>query len=108
MYIVTNQVKIRKNEGHKLVKRFDKTGKIEMMPGFLGLEVLQRDKLENYDEVSIVTRWESEAAFKNWTNSQEFKDSHRHEGGKPEYIISNQILYHSVEVVRNPIQSVAN
>lgn len=107
MYIVTNCVKCRKDEGHKLVKRFDKVGKIEFMPGFLGMEVLLSDKLDDYDEVSIVTRWESEEAFKNWQNSKAFKEAHAHKGGKPEYIISNKILYHKIEVVRNPIKSIA-
>ncbi len=103
MYIVTNITKINKGEGYKLVNRFDKVGKIESMDGFLGLEVLMTEKLDDHDEVSIVTRWDSEAAFSNWTKTDAFKESHRHKGGKPDYIISNKIAYYDVKVTRNPI-----
>lgn len=40
MIIVTNTAKITKGNGHKLIERFNKVGKVETMPGFLGLEVL--------------------------------------------------------------------
>lgn len=103
MYIVTNITKIKKGEGHKLIQRFDKVGKVETMEGFLGLEVLSSKKLEEYDEVSIVTRWDSEEAFTGWTKSDAFKESHNHQGGKPDYILSNKTAYQEVEVTRNPI-----
>lgn len=107
MFIVTNCVKVKKDEGFKLINRFNKVGKVEEMKGFLGLEVLETQKLKDYDEVSIVTRWESEEDFKNWTKSDAFKESHRHKGGKPEFIIENSIHYYKVQVVRNPIHSIA-
>lgn len=103
MYIVTNKTQIKKGEGHRLVKRFDKIGKVEEMPGFEGLEVLVTEKLEDFDEVSIVTRWDSEASFKNWMKSKAFKDAHAHKGGRPDYIITNEIVYQNVLIVRNPV-----
>lgn len=106
MYIVTNTTQIKKDEGYKLIDRFNKTGKVEMMEGFLGLEVLSTKKLEECDEVSIVTRWDSEASFLHWTKSDAFKEAHQHKGGKPEYILSNKISYYEVEITRNPIISV--
>lgn len=106
MYIVTNTTKINKGEGYKLIERFNKVGKIESMKGFIELEVLATKKLEDYDEVSIVTRWDSEDSFKNWTKSDAFKESHRHKGGRPEYIIENKISYYNVEIVRKSVLSV--
>ena len=106
MYIVTNTTKINKGEGYKLIDRFNKVGKIESMKGFIELEVLATKKLEDYDEVSIVTRWDSEDSFKNWTKSDAFKESHRHKGGRPEYIIENKISYYNVEIVRKSVLSV--
>lgn len=104
MYIVTNTTKINKNEGYKLVERFNKQGKVEKMPGFLGLEVLLNEKLDDCDEVSIVTRWDNEESFKHWYNSKEFKEAHQHGKDKPSYIISNRITHHEVKVVRKPIK----
>lgn len=106
MYIVTNTTKIKKDEGYKLVNRFDKTGKVESMEGFLGLEVMLTDKLKEHDEVSVVTRWEDEAAFKNWVQSDAFKEAHSHKGGKPDYIISNKVTFHTVKVTRDPLLAI--
>ncbi|WP_077706659.1 heme oxygenase [Virgibacillus dokdonensis] len=105
MYIVTNTTKIKKNQGHKLIERFNKVGHIESMQGFLGLEVLITDKLNDYDEVNIVTRWDSESSFKKWIKSDDFKKAHTHDGGKPEYIITNTISYYEVKIIRKPIAS---
>lgn len=103
MIIVDNKTKITKGEGHQLIKRFDKEGQVETMKGFLGLEVLFTENLADYDEVTISTRWASKEAFKAWTSSESFKASHKHEGGRPDYIISNEILYYDVKVTRDPI-----
>lgn len=103
MYIVTNTTTINKGEGYKLVNRFDKVGKVEAMKGFQGLEVLTRHKLNDVDEVSIVTRWDSEEDFKNWTKSDAFKEAHQHKGGRPDFILENEISYYEVEVTRAPI-----
>jgi len=103
MYIVTNTTKIKKDEGYKLINRFDKVGKIEMMEGFLGLEVFSTKKLKDFDQVSVVTRWESEEYFSAWMKSDAFKWAHQYDGGKPEYILSNQVSHYELEVTRNPI-----
>ncbi len=106
MIIVTNTSKITKNEGHKLIERFNKVGKIETMEGFLGLEVLFTENIADYDEVTINTRWDSREAFDNWTKSDAFKAAHSHQGGRPDYIISNTITYYNVKIVRNPLVSI--
>ena len=104
MIIVTNTSKITKDNGFKLIDRFDKVGKVEEMEGFLGLEVLFTDNVPDYDEVTISTRWDSKEAFKAWTNSDAFKESHsRDRGGQPEYIISNKISFYDVKIVRMPV-----
>ncbi|WP_301110047.1 heme oxygenase [Sporosarcina sp.] len=103
MIIVTNTNKISKDQGHKLIKRFDKEGKVELMEGFLGLEVLFTTNLPDYDEVTISTRWESKAAFDAWMKSDAFKEAHSHPGGQPEYVISNKVSFYDVKVVRKPV-----
>ncbi|HLS61522.1 MAG TPA: heme oxygenase [Virgibacillus sp.] len=103
MYIVTNTTKIKKDEGYKLINRFDKVGKIEKMEGFLGLEVFSTKKLKDFDQVTVVTRWESEDYFSAWMKSDAFKWAHQYDGGKPEYILSNKVSHYELEVTRNPI-----
>jgi heme-degrading monooxygenase HmoA len=48
---------------------------IDRMPGFLGMEVLKpRDDNDNY---LVVSYWDSEEHFKNWTKSPEFIEGHK-------------------------------
>ncbi|MFF2886410.1 heme oxygenase [Paenibacillus sp. NPDC057967] len=102
MIIVTNTSQITKGDGEKLIERFDRIGKVEGMEGFLGLEVLFTQNLKEYDEVSIVTRWNSKEDFQNWTRSEAFRESHS--GRKtPDYIISNKITFQEVKIRRNPL-----
>ena len=103
MIIVTNTSKITKDNGHKLIDRFDKVGKVETMEGFLGLEVLLTESTSDYDEVTVSTRWDSKEAFVAWTMSDAFKQAHSRDGGRPDYIISNTVTYYDVKIVRNPI-----
>ena len=63
MIIVTNTTKITKGNGHKLIERFNKVGKVETMSGFLGLEVLLTQNTVDYDEVTISTRLECKRRF---------------------------------------------
>lgn len=104
MVIVTNTNHIKKGEGHRLIERFNKVGKVETMEGFLGLEVLFTENLPDYDEVTISTRWESKEAFKGWTNSDAFREAHSGDrGARPDYVISNKVNFYDVKIVRNPI-----
>lgn len=103
MIIVTNTSKITKNNGHKLIDRFDKVGKVETMVGFLGLEVLLTESTSDHDEVTVCTRWDSKEAFDAWTMSDAFKEAHSRDGGRPDYIISNTVTYYDVKIVRKPI-----
>ena len=73
MIIVTNTSKITKGNGHKLIERFNKVGKVETMSGFLGLEVLLTQNTVDYDEVTISTRWNAKEDFQGWTKSQPLK-----------------------------------
>ncbi|OBR68331.1 heme-degrading monooxygenase IsdG [Paenibacillus oryzae] len=103
MVIVTNVSQITKGNGEKLIERFNKAGKVEGMEGFLGLEVLLTENTKEYDEVSVVTRWASKESFQGWTRSEAFRESHSHRE-KPDYIISNKIVFYDVKVVRQPLQ----
>ena len=103
MIIVTNTSKITKDEGYKLIERFDRVGKVEEMKGFLGLEVLLTENLPEYDEVTISTRWDSKKAFDQWTKSPAFKEAHSRDGGRPDFILSNTIAFYDVKIVRNPV-----
>lgn len=47
---------------------------IDRMPGFVDMQVLRPQSDGDY---LIVSHWESEEAFKQWTNSPEFIEGHK-------------------------------
>lgn len=48
---------------------------IDRMPGFMDMQVLRPNKAD--DHYLIVSHWESEESFKQWTNSPEFIEGHK-------------------------------
>ncbi len=48
---------------------------IDRLPGFINMEVLKPN--EDGDNYLIVSHWESEASFKDWTRSPEFLEGHK-------------------------------
>ena len=48
---------------------------IDTMPGFIDMMVLKPSKAG--EPYLVVSHWESEAAFKMWTNSPEFIEGHK-------------------------------
>ncbi|WP_042352868.1 heme oxygenase [Bacillus massiliigorillae] len=104
MIIVTNKSKLIKGEGPTLVNRFNKVGKVESMKGFINLEVLLTQSIDEYDEVTILTRWESKADFQAWMKSSAFKSVHSKDT-IPEFIIENKITFYDVKIVREAIHS---
>lgn len=48
---------------------------IDTLPGFIDMQVLQPNT-EN-DNYLIVSHWESEESFKNWTKSEQFLEGHK-------------------------------
>ena len=47
---------------------------IDRMPGFVNMQVLRPN---HEGEYLIVSHWDSEEAFKNWTSSPEFLEGHK-------------------------------
>jgi len=48
---------------------------IDLMPGFVDMQVLRPSKDEN--QYLIISHWESEEAFKSWTTSTAFLEGHK-------------------------------
>ena len=52
-----------------------RAGAIDLMPGFVDMQVLRPSKDE--DQYLIISHWESEEAFKTWTTSAAFLEGHK-------------------------------
>jgi len=83
MIVVTNTIKVKKGHGETVAQRFQATKGIDQSPGFVRMEVLFTEGLEEYDELKICTTWQDKESFDGWVNSDNFKQAHGQRGGKP-------------------------
>ncbi|MNB65781.1 Heme-degrading monooxygenase [compost metagenome] len=80
MLVVTNTIKVKEGAGAALAGRFTGNGGVQTMPGFVRLEVWHGAPKDGAEELKICTVWENEEAFKGWTSSEAFRQSHRGAG----------------------------
>lgn len=70
-----NAITVPEGRGAELEERFaHRAAAVENAPGFEGFELLR--PVEGETRYFVYTRWESEEAFMNWFNSQDFQRGH--------------------------------
>lgn len=95
MFVIANTIKVKKGFADKLKARFDHMGKIENVPGFIELNLLKtRTTSDDYEEVIVWSKWESQKAHNEWTTSDMFKQAHK--GVRTEYILDSNITFYDV------------
>lgn len=62
-----------------LEQRFGaRAGEVEKTPGFISFDLLR--PTDGSDRYFVVTKWESEEAFRDWMESREFQQGHAQSG----------------------------
>ena len=88
MFISINHIPVKKGREEDFERMFkERERAVEDQPGFLSLDVLKPGmrmlmggKPEQTDnEYQVLTRWESEEAFRGWVHSDAFKKAHSRE-----------------------------
>ncbi|MDF2720451.1 MAG: antibiotic biosynthesis monooxygenase [Paenibacillus sp.] len=87
MFVVTNTIRIKAGHGKQVAERFAAAKGVQQMPGFHRLEVWLGAGAEGEEELKVCTVWENEAAFKGWTSSESFRESHRAGGASREVML---------------------
>lgn len=82
MIMVTNTIKVKKGHGETVAERFKATKGVDQSPGFVRMEVLLTEGLEEYDELKVCTTWDNKASFEGWVNSDSFRQAHAHRSSK--------------------------
>lgn len=77
MYTVTNRIRVKKGFAKKMAPRFTQPGPLQTFKGFQKVEVLVSEQFEDYDEMSVVTYWETLEDYEAWRNSEAFKEAHK-------------------------------
>lgn len=103
MLVVTNTIKVKEGHGATLAQRFGGANGVQAMPGFVRLEVWHSAAKEGVEELKVCTIWESEEAFKGWTASPAFRESHRG-AGRNEVILGASLDKYELVISRQPEQ----
>lgn len=77
MFVVTNTIRIKAGCGKQVAERFAAAKGVQQMPGFLRMEVWLGEGQNDEEELKVSTLWENEEAFRGWTTSESFRESHR-------------------------------
>lgn len=82
MIITSNRIPVNPDHAAAFEERFaDRASLVDGMPGFIAFQLLR--PTTPGDPYIVMTFWESEADFKAWTQSEEFKEGHARSGTLP-------------------------
>ncbi len=80
MKVVMNVVQVSEDRREAFERAFlERESHVHKAPGFAGFELLRR---KGSGEYIVLSRWDSEEAFRGWVNSELFEMSHRHADGE--------------------------
>ncbi|MDH5326334.1 MAG: antibiotic biosynthesis monooxygenase [Gammaproteobacteria bacterium] len=97
MYVVTNRVPVAKDWQDQFEQRFlQRAGQVDKQPGFVRMEVLK--PADEDSPFMVMTLWESEQAFLNWVESEDFKLAHKNPLPTEAYVGQGRMERHTVVV----------
>ncbi|GGJ77442.1 heme oxygenase (staphylobilin-producing) [Anoxybacillus voinovskiensis] len=97
MYVVTNAIRVKKGYAPQLVERFKERKGIEQSTGFIRLELLVTEGLEDHDEVRVCTTWENKDSFIAWTKSEAFRKAHEQKDRERlDFVLGNEMFSYKV------------
>lgn len=98
MVTVMNVVHVKEERREAFERTFlERESHVHRAEGFVGFELLRRDRDGEY---VVLSRWESDEAFRAWVNSDLFKASHQHANG--ELAHSSEVRHYEVIDQRVP------
>ncbi len=75
-FVAVNYIDCKPDYRHRFEQLFASRAKqIDTMPGFVEMQVLRPSK--EGDAYLIVSHWENEESFKQWTKSESFLEGHK-------------------------------
>jgi len=82
MIVICNRIPVNPAHAAAFEERFaDRASLVDGMPGFVSFQLLRPSN--DGDPYVVMTFWETEADFRNWTESDEFKEGHARSGSLP-------------------------
>ena len=80
-FVAINVLTVPAERREMLEQRFaSRAGEVDKTPGFQAFELLR--PVEGDDRYFVYTRWDSRAAFEDWTSSRAFEQGHAQHSGQ--------------------------
>jgi heme-degrading monooxygenase HmoA len=87
MFVAMNRFRVVKGEEEAFEEVWrSRKSRLDEMPGFKTFHLLRGPERDDHVLYASHSVWESEDAFRAWTTSEQFRDSHRNAG-------QNKLLY---------------
>lgn len=99
MFIQMRTIVVEKGNSEQVIERFSKTGHIDGKEGLIDKIVMVNRKTKETEEIVVMIRWESEAAWKNWEKDPVHIAGHRNKRGEepPAYVIESSVKMFDVK-----------
>ena len=82
MYLTMNRFKVRSGQEAAFEQVWaQRDSHLKTVPGFLAFHLLKGAAQEGHTLYASHTAWASEAAFRDWTKSEAFREAHKGAGG---------------------------
>ena len=104
-FVAINVLSVPAERREMLEQRFaTRAGEVDKTPGFQAFELLR--PIEGEDRYFVYTRWDSQEAFKAWTESQAFEHGHaQHNRQGPAASGSDLLTFEVAERSERPVDS---
>ncbi len=103
MIITCNRIPVNPEHAAAFEQTFaDRASLVDGMPGFIAFQLLR--PLKEGDPYIVMTFWESEAHFKGWTESPEFKEGHARSGTLPSGTFAGHPKLELHEVIQSTLK----
>ena len=105
MYLTMNRFKVKPGHEADFEEVWAKRDShLKTVPGFVAFHLLKGEEKDGYRLYASHTAWESEAAFRDWTKSEAFRQAHAGAGShKDIYLGAPELeVFESVQALTNP------
>jgi heme-degrading monooxygenase HmoA len=100
MIAVMNRIPVNMEHAEAFEERFaNRASTVDGMPGFISFQLMRPTKED--DPYIVLTYWETEEDFHNWTNSKEFKEGHAQSSTLPENTFRGHPVLEVHEIIQN-------
>ncbi|SCX93261.1 Heme-degrading monooxygenase HmoA [Thiohalorhabdus denitrificans] len=98
--VVANRIPVAEGWEEAFEERFrNRAGQVEQQPGFVRMEILRPVESGPY---VVKTYWESMAAFRAWTESEDFRAAHADPPPREMFAGDNRMEIHEVALSQEP------